>query len=60
VKIYASEFASGSWVCGGDHSTAPHRLWDYDTAFNKVSNLLPLHPERRAGPRRRLVGMSRT
>jgi hypothetical protein len=44
VKIYASEFAKGKWVYGGDHYTAPNRLWDYDTSFNKVENLPPFTP----------------
>jgi hypothetical protein len=44
VKIYASEIATGNWIYGGDHYTAPHRLWDYDTAFNKVGNLPPFTP----------------
>ncbi len=44
VKIYASELAKGKWVYGGDHYTAPNRLWDYDTAFNQVKNLPPFTP----------------
>jgi hypothetical protein len=44
VKIYASDFAKGAWVYGGDHYTAPNRLWDYDTSFNKVDNLPPFTP----------------
>jgi hypothetical protein len=44
VKIYASELAKGKWVYGGDHYTAPNRLWDYDTSFNKVENLPPFTP----------------
>jgi hypothetical protein len=44
VKIYASELAKGKWVYGGDHYTAPIRLWDYDTSFNQVSNLPPFTP----------------
>jgi hypothetical protein len=44
VKIYASQFASGTWVYGGDHYTAPNRLWDYDTSFNNASNLPPFTP----------------
>jgi hypothetical protein len=44
VKIYASQFATGKWVYGGDHYTAPIRNWDYDTSFNKVGNLPPFTP----------------
>ena len=44
VKIYASQIATGKWVYGGDHYTAPNRLWDYDLAFNDVKNLPPFTP----------------
>ena len=44
VKIFASQFATGGWVYGGDRYTAPNRLWDYDTSFNKVENLPPFTP----------------
>ena len=44
VKVYASELAKGKWVYGGDHYTAPVRLWDYDTSFNNVKNLPPFMP----------------
>jgi hypothetical protein len=44
VKIYASLVAKGAWVYGGDHYTAPNRLWDYDTSFNDASKLPPFTP----------------
>jgi hypothetical protein len=44
VKIFASQFATGGWVYGGDRYTAPNRLWDYDTAFNNIANLPPFTP----------------
>lgn len=44
VKIYASQIATGKWVYGGDHYTAPTRLWDYDTSFNDASKLPPFTP----------------
>jgi hypothetical protein len=44
VKIYASQIATGAWVYGGDHYTAPNRLWDYDTSFNDASKLPPFTP----------------
>jgi len=44
VKIYGSVFATGKWVYGGDHYTAPVRKWDYDTTFNNASSLPPFTP----------------
>ena len=44
VKIYAAQFAKGKWVYGGDHYTAPTRLWDYETNFNDASKLPPFTP----------------
>jgi hypothetical protein len=44
VKIFASQFAKGNWVYGGDRYTAPTRLWDYDTGFNNIGNLPPFTP----------------
>jgi hypothetical protein len=44
VKIYASKIATGAWIYGGDHYTAPNRLWDYDLDFNDASKLPPFTP----------------
>jgi hypothetical protein len=44
VKIYAAQYAKGKWVYGGDHYTAPIRLWDYDQAFNDATKLPPFTP----------------
>src|SRR5262245_57389325 len=44
VNAWLSQFATGAWVYGGDHYTAPNRAWFYDTAFNNLSNLPPFTP----------------
>ncbi len=44
VNIWDSEVATGQWVYGGDHYTAPNRDWNYDTDFNDISKLPPFTP----------------
>jgi hypothetical protein len=44
VNMYESQYATGSWVYGGDRYTAPVRNWTYDPAFNNVANLPPFTP----------------
>jgi hypothetical protein len=44
VKPWFSQYATASWVYGGDHYTAPIRNWSYNSAFNNVANLPPFTP----------------
>jgi hypothetical protein len=44
VNIFKSQIATGKWVYGGDHYTAPNRDWDYDPSFNDLSKLPPYTP----------------
>jgi len=44
VNAWTSQFATGSWVYGGNRYTAPNRFWSYDASFNDVANLPPFTP----------------
>jgi hypothetical protein len=44
VNAWRSAFATGAWVYGGKHYTAPNRAYVYDSAFNSVENLPPFTP----------------
>lgn len=44
VNTWASRYATGQWVYGGNRYTAPNRNWTYDTDFNDVSKLPPFTP----------------
>jgi hypothetical protein len=44
VNAWASTYATGAWVYGGNRYTAPNRKFTYDKAFNSVANLPPFTP----------------
>jgi hypothetical protein len=44
VNTWLSQYATSTWVYGGNRYTAPNRVWSYDVAFNTVANLPPYTP----------------